>query len=142
MSKYPEEVAATMTRASSKTNHSTAEMNSASMGDSSGRILSLDPSESDQERTRMVEWLARRREWVSMAQMRFGLSTSKPGLPAPSSPNSSQAMHPNSVLYDRLDIASFCKRLIQQKEWKTLLYFRIVVGMAHSVQLTQLTMHG
>jgi hypothetical protein len=52
-----------MTRISSKTNHSTAEMNSDSIGDKSGRILIGDWEESDDhERRRMVDRLARRIE--------------------------------------------------------------------------------
>lgn len=74
------------------------------MGERSGRILTRDESESDQERVRTRERLARARAWVSRAQRRLGLSTSHPSLPAPSSVSSSHAMQPSSVVWFRFPI--------------------------------------
>lgn len=52
---------------------------------------------------RIVDLLARAREWVSSAHRRFGFSTSQPSLPAPSSDSSSHAMQPSSVVWIRFD---------------------------------------
>lgn len=59
-----------MTRWSRKASHSRAVIDSASMGERSGRILrgGATAELEDQERRRMVERLARRMEWLSMAQ--------------------------------------------------------------------------
>lgn len=100
----PDEVPATTTLISSNTNHSIAVTNSAEIGDNSGRILSRVESGSAHPRTTITERLASAREWVSRAQRRLGLSTSQPSLPAPSSPSSSQAMLPSSVVWARFDM--------------------------------------
>jgi hypothetical protein len=107
MRKYPEEVPATTTRISSNTNHSTAVMCSAAIGERSGRILRRGASGSDQPRTRIRNLLAMARAWVSSAQRRLGSSTSHPSFPAPISLSSSHAMHPSSVAWLRLHIIFF-----------------------------------
>ena len=60
-----------ITWTSSKPNHSTTEMNLASIGDNSRRILIQEVSDSDQERRRMVERLVRATESMLMAHRRL-----------------------------------------------------------------------